>query len=185
MSQERFTAYRRRLVSAAEGRVLEIGLGSGLNLPFYPARVTNILGLDPSAALLSRVRVDGAPPVILLKGSGEHIPLERASVDTVVVTWTLCSVPHAPAALGEIRRVLRPTGRLLFVEHGLAPDLRVARWQRRLTPLWKRVAGGCHLDRPVDRLIVDAGFRLEQLETGYMPGPRPMTFMYEGSARPL
>lgn len=118
-----------------------------------------------------------------VRGSAEAIPLEDESVDTVVTSWTLCSIPDVQRALQEVRRVLKPSGRLLFVEHGLAPEPRVRRWQQRLTPVWRRLAGGCHLDRPVDQLIEEAGLRIEQLETGYMAGPRPMTFMYEGVAR--
>jgi ubiquinone/menaquinone biosynthesis C-methylase UbiE len=121
--------------------------------------------------------------VELVQGSAEAIPLENESVDTVVSTWTLCSVPAVEGALAEIRRVLKKDGRLLFVEHGLSPDSRVRRWQDGLTPMWKRIAGGCHLNRPIAQLIEGAGFRIEHVATGYMQGPRPMTFMYEGSAR--
>jgi ubiquinone/menaquinone biosynthesis C-methylase UbiE len=105
-------------------------------------------------------------------------------MDTVVTTWTLCSIPGAPAALADMRRVLKPGGRLLFVEHGQAPESRVRWWQDRLTPIWKRCAGGCHLNRPIAGLIEEAGFRIDRLDTGYMRGPKPMTFMYEGSASP-
>lgn len=195
MRQSRFTPYRRRVVSAAEGRVLEIGAGSGLNLPYYSATVTALIGLDPSPALLSRARAPqrtmmapGRPsgrPTTWLEASAEAIPLEDASLDTVVTTWTLCSIPDISAALRDVRRVLKPSGRLLFIEHGRAREASVRVWQDRLTPLWTRVAGGCHLNRPIDRLIEDAGFRIEQLKTDYMDGPRPMTFMYEGSARPM
>jgi len=123
-------------------------------------------------------------PVELLEGSAEAIPLEDGSVDVVVTTWTICSISDVPRALQEVRRVLTPSGRLLFVEHGLSPDAAVVRWQHRLTPVWRRIAGGCHLDRPVSQLIEGSGFRIEQLQTGYMKGPRVMTFMYEGSASP-
>lgn len=185
MRQDRLAAYRRRVVSAAEGRVLEVGVGSGLNLPFYGGGVARVIGLDPSARLLGWARESGAaPPVDLVEGSAERIPLATSSVDTIVTTWTLCSIPDARAALGEMRRVLKPAGRLLFVEHGLAPDPRVRRWQDALTPAWKHLAGGCHLNRPIAELIAGSGFRIERLETGYMPGPKPMTFMYEGAARP-
>lgn len=185
MRQDRLAAYRRRVVSAAEGRVLEVGVGSGLNLPFYGGGVARVIGLDPSARLLGWARESGAaPPVDLVEGSAERIPLATGSVDTIVTTWTLCSIPDARAALGEMRRVLKPAGRLLFVEHGLAPDPRVRRWQDALTPAWKHLAGGCHLNRPITELIAGSGFRIERLETGYMPGPKPMTFMYEGAARP-
>lgn len=185
MRQDRLAAYRRRVVPAAEGRVLEVGVGSGLNLPFYGGGVARVIGLDPSARLLGWARESGAaPPVDLVEGSAERIPLATGSVDTIVTTWTLCSIPDARAALGEMRRVLKPAGRLLFVEHGLAPDPRVRRWQDALTPAWKHLAGGCHLNRPIAELIAGSGFRIERLETGYMPGPKPMTFMYEGAARP-
>jgi ubiquinone/menaquinone biosynthesis C-methylase UbiE len=121
--------------------------------------------------------------VSMLQGTAEAIPLETASVDTVVTTWTLCSIPDVTAALAEMRRVLKPGGALLVVEHGRAPDAAVARWQDRLTPLWKPIAGGCHLNRKIDALIHDAGFAVTDLRAGYMRGPRPFTFMYEGRAK--
>ncbi|HEX5432105.1 MAG TPA: class I SAM-dependent methyltransferase [Bryobacteraceae bacterium] len=183
MKNRRLAPYRERIVSQAEGRVLEIGIGSGLNLPFYSNRATEVLGLDPHPKLLAMVSQRQRPaPVELIEGSAESIPLDDGSVDTVVTTWTLCSVPDARKALGEMRRVLRPGGRLLLVEHGLAPDEQVRKWQHRLTPAWKRIAGGCHLDRPIPDLVQAAGFQIVQLQTGYMPGPRPMTFMYEAVA---
>ena len=187
MRQKNLAAYRRRVVPAAEGRVLEIGVGSGLNLPLYSATVRQVIGLDPSAKLLRMARRAGsrvARPLELVEGSAEQIPLETASIDTVVMTWTLCSIPDPMGALRDMRRVLKPGGRLLFVEHGLAPDPNVVRWQNRLTPVWKRIGGGCHLNRAVGSLIDLAGFRLDRLETGYMRGPKPLTFMYEGSAQP-
>ena len=122
--------------------------------------------------------------VEFVHGTAEKIPLESASVDTVVTTWTLCSITDAPRALEEMNRVLKPGGRLLFVEHGRAPDQNVVWWQDWLTPVWKRIGGGCHLNRPIATLIEGAGFHVERLETGYMRGPKIMTFMYEGSARP-
>jgi ubiquinone/menaquinone biosynthesis C-methylase UbiE len=187
MRQDSFGPYRQRVVAAAQGRVLEIGVGSGLNLALYPRAVTVVIGLDASAALLQRARRATRTDrlsVEFVHGSAEAIPLEARSVDTVVVTWTLCSIPDAVRALLEARRVLRAEGRLLFVEHGRAPDPGVAGWQDRLTPVWKHVAGGCHLNRPVAELIEASGFQIEQLDTDYMPGPKPMTFMYEGRARP-
>ena len=186
MRQKNLVAYRDRIVPAATGRVLEIGIGSGLNLPLYSPSVQHVIGLDPSPRLLEMAR--GAQrrnlPVDFIEGSAEGIPLEKASIDTVVTTWTLCSIPDADRALREMHRVLKPAGRLLFVEHGRAPDQNVVWWQDRLTPIWKRLGGGCHLNRAIGSLIEGAGFQFERLETGYMRGPKPMAFMYEGSARP-
>jgi len=185
MRNRQLAAYRERTIRLAEGRVLEIGVGSGLNLPLYTDRTTEILGLDPHPKLLAMAsEKPRSIPSKLIEGSAESIPLDDASVDTVVSTWSLCSIPDVAAALAEIRRVVKPGGHLLFVEHGLAPEKNVRRWQDRLTPLWKPIAGGCHLNRPISSLIEDAGFHIEQLQTGYMPGPKPMTFMNEGSARP-
>jgi SAM-dependent methyltransferase len=124
-------------------------------------------------------------PVSFLEASAEAIPLDKYSVDTIVTTWTLCSISQPGTALAEMRRVLRPGGKLLFVEHGLAPDEVVHRWQDRLTPAWRYISGGCHLNRPIRSMIGAAGFRFDRIETGYMQGPKPMTFMYEGSARPM
>lgn len=187
MRQKNLAPYRGRVISAAEGNVLEVGIGSGLNLPFYSAKVGTVIGLDPSPNLLAmarRVRPPLSLQVEFIEGSAESIPLRSASVDTVVTTWTLCSIPGPSQALGEMRRVLKPGGRLLFVEHGRAPDASVRWWQDRLTPAWKRIGGGCHLNRAIGSLIRAAGFELDRFETGYMPGPKPLTFMYEGSARP-
>lgn len=187
MRDERFAPYRERAASPAHGRVLEIGIGSGENLPRYGAHVEQVVGLEPSARLAAMARQVGLRVPIkteVVEASAERIPLDDRSFDTVVMTWTLCSVREPMAALREIRRVLKPDGRLFFAEHGLAPDRRVQRWQHGLTPLWKHVAGGCHLNRDISGLIGRGGFRLERLDTGYMRGARPMTFMYEGSAAP-
>jgi ubiquinone/menaquinone biosynthesis C-methylase UbiE len=184
MRNERLRPYRQRAISQAEGCVLEIGAGSGLNLPFYSGAVTEILGLDPHPKLLALA--DGRQcgiQLTMVEASAEAIPLEDGSVDTVVSTWTLCSIPGVAQALREARRVLKPGGKFLFVEHGLSPDASVRRWQHRLTPAWKRVAGGCHVNRPIPELVRQAGFEITELETGYMEGPRPMTFTYEGCAR--
>ena len=145
-----------------------------------------VIGLEPSPKLLNMARSVGRQsfPVDLIEGSAEEIPLENASVDTIVTTWTLCTIPDASHALNEMRRVLKPGGRLLFVEHGRAPEPKVVWWQDILTPMWKSIGGGCHLNRAIGSLIEGAGFRFERLETSYMRGPKPMTFMYEGSARP-
>jgi len=185
MRQRNFAAYRGRVIPAATGRVLEIGIGSGLNLPFYSNGVQHVIGLDPSPRLLSMARRAARRSAVqFVRGSAEAVPLENGSIDTVVTTWTLCSIPDASRALGEVRRVLKSGGRLVFVEHGLAPDPKVQWWQKHLTPAWKRLGGGCHLNRAIAQLIENSGFQFERLETGYMRGPRPMTFMYEGSARP-
>ena len=185
MRNRQLAPYRERTIRRAEGRVLEIGVGSGLNLPLYTTRATELLGLDPHPRLLAMA--SGKPrsvPSKLIEGSAESIPLDDDSVDTVVSTWSLCTIPNVVTALAEIRRVVKPDGQLLFVEHGLASEDGVRKWQDRLTPVWKRAAGGCHLNRPIAALVEDAGFRISKMETGYMPGPRPMTFIYEGSARP-
>lgn len=187
MRNELLVPYRRRTLSLADGRVLEIGVGSGLNLAFYPGRATEILGLDPHPKLLTmaRRRKNSRFTLTTLEGSAESIALDDSTVDTVVTTWTLCTIPDVTRALGEVRRVLKRSGRLLFVEHGMAQDESVRRWQQRLTPLLKCIAGGCHLDRPIGVLIQEAGFEVAHLETGYMRGPKPMAFIYEGYARPI
>ncbi|MCK1511629.1 class I SAM-dependent methyltransferase [Bradyrhizobium sp. 190] len=186
MRNKQLRPYRERVIGAAEGRVLEIGIGSGRNLPFYRSQVTELLALEPSPQLTAMARHALHPGmhVSFVEASAEAIPLDDRSVDTVVTTWTLCSIPDAAMALTEMRRVLRPSGKLLFVEHGMAPDKSVRRWQDWLTPAWKCISGGCHLNRPVSAMIESAGFRIDRVETGYMPGPKPMTFMYEGTARP-
>jgi ubiquinone/menaquinone biosynthesis C-methylase UbiE len=187
MRNKQLVPFRERVIGAAEGRVLEIGVGSGRNLPFYRPPVREVLALEPAPRLMSMARSASRAtnmPVSFLEASAEVIPLHQHSVDTVVTTWTLCSIPRAAAALAEMRRVLRPGGKLLFVEHGIAPDEGVRRWQDRLTPAWQCICGGCHLNRPIRSMIEGAGFRIDRIETGYIPGPKPMTFMYEGSARP-
>jgi SAM-dependent methyltransferase len=179
---------RQKIVPQAEGRVLEVGLGAGPNLALYdPAKVELVFGLEPSEGMRRKAAgaVAKAPvPVELIGLPGEEIPLDDSSVDTVVLTYTLCSIGPWEAALGQVRRVLKPGGRLLFCEHGLAPDESVARWQERLDPLWGRIAGGCHLNRPIPSLIETAGFAVETMETLYLPGtPRFAGFNYWGSAR--
>jgi len=184
MSNRQLTEYRQRTIAAARGRVLEIGIGSGYNLPIYGREVSCVYGLDPSTRLLRWVEPSRGPRAILVAGTAEAIPFADATFDTVVTTWTLCSIPDVLVALDEMRRVLRLDGSLLFVEHGLAPDPSVERWQNRLTPCWQCFAGGCHLNRKIDDLIAAAGLRIEKLETGYMRTRTPFTFMYEGVARP-
>ena len=185
MKQKLATERRARLIPQAAGEVLEIGVGSGLNFPFYGRDVARLHALDPSPELLDMARRRAGKlglDVELACESAEQLPHRSGSMDTVVTTWTLCSIPDAGRALAEMRRVLKPAGTLLFVEHGRAPDASVRRWQDRLDPAWTRLAGGCHLNRAMDDLIRSAGFSLQSLETGYWPGPRPLAFMYEGRA---
>jgi ubiquinone/menaquinone biosynthesis C-methylase UbiE len=168
--------------------VLEVGIGSGLNLPFYGPQVREVLGLEPSSRLIEMARAaanESRAPVTFVHGSAEAIPLEARSVDTVVTTWTLCTIPHAITALEEMRRVLKPGGRLLFVEHGLAPEEGVRKWQNRINPFWKPIAGGCHLNRPISSLIERAGFAITALENSYAPKtPRMMGYLYQGRGTP-
>ncbi|MDE1173566.1 MAG: class I SAM-dependent methyltransferase [Parvibaculaceae bacterium] len=179
---------RRKIVPLAGGTVLEIGIGTGLNLEYYdPARVTRLIGLDPSEESwkLAGERAANLPfPVEFVGLPGERIPLEDASVDTVLVTYALCTIPDPVTALEGMRRVLKPGGTLLFCEHGLAPDAGVRTWQGRLNPVWKRLFGGCNLHRPIPALIEKAGFRIAAMETMYLPGtPRFAGFNYWGTAR--
>ncbi len=177
---------RAQVVPLAEGEVLEIGIGSGLNLSFYdPAKVHRIVGVDPSADMqkLARQRAEQISiPVEMIALELGQIQAEDARFDSIVCTFTLCTIPDAVAALREMRRVLKPRGKLLFSEHGLAPDASVVRWQNRLTPLWKPLAGGCHLNRDIPALLEAGGFTIRQLETSYLKGPRPMTWVYRGWA---
>jgi ubiquinone/menaquinone biosynthesis C-methylase UbiE len=185
MRNRELVVYRERVLSAAEGRVLEIGIGSGVNLPFYGSRVTEVVGLEPAPRLLEMSREAARRQQIALEligASAENIPLPDHQFDTVVTTWTLCSIAGVAEALRDMRRVMKPSGRLLFVEHGRAPEESVRKWQDRLTPAWTHIAGGCHLNRPIQALIEGAGFKIEHLQTGYMKGPKPMTYMYEGRA---
>ena len=178
---------RAQVVPLAEGEVLEIGIGSGLNLSFYdPAKVRRIVGVDPSADMqkLARQRAEQISiPVEMIALELGQIQAEDARFDSIVCTFTLCTIPDAVAALREMRRVLKPGGKLLFSEHGLAPDASVVRWQNRLTPLWKPLAGGCHLNRDIPALLEAGGFTIGQLETSYLKGPRPMTWVYRGWAQ--
>lgn len=185
MSREVVAHLRAAHVPAARGVVLEVGIGSGLNLPFYTAEVTRLYGVDPSAELIAMARrmAEGVRfPVELLQQGAERIPLDEGAVDTVVVTWSLCSIDDPLRVLRELRRVLKPGGAFIFVEHGLAPDAGVRKWQNRLTPIWRHMAGGCHLNRKMDDLIREAGFTMTSVEMGYIPGPRVATYMYEGRA---
>ncbi|CCQ90507.1 Methyltransferase type 11 [Nitrospina gracilis 3/211] len=186
LSGKRFHAVRERAVTGARGAVLEVGLGSGLNLPFYPDAVEKLYALDPSrvARKLATRRIRRAPfPVefAALKENGV-IDLPDQSVDAVVTTFTLCTIPDAPAALKEFQRVLKPGGVYHFLEHGRDPDPDIARWQDRWNPIQKCIAGGCHVNRPIAKLIEDSGFTLHECENFYLDGPKLFTYMYGGKA---
>ena len=187
MGAKPITYQRRKVVPRAEGRVLEIGFGAGHNLPFYdPAKVTHLWALEPSKELRARAAKRVAAntiPIEFLDLPGEEIPLEDSSVDNVLITYTMCTIPDVTRALAQMRRVLRPQGRMIFCEHGKAPDADVERWQHRIEPMWKTISGGCHLARPIPSLITDSGFAIGDMETMYLPGtPRWSGFNYWGSA---
>ena len=177
---------REKLVPLASGRVLEVGMGSGLNLPFYDARrVTKVWGLEPSPEMskMASAAVEAvAFDVEFVSAGGEQIPLDSESFDTVLMTFTLCTIPDAERALREIARVLKRGGQLLFCEHGAAPDAGIRRWQNRIDPLWRRLAGGCHLNRDIPDLIRRGGFEITRMDTMYIPGWRPASFNYWGAA---
>jgi SAM-dependent methyltransferase len=176
---------RARVAAGLEGEVLEVGFGSGRNVPYYPAAVTRVRAVDPATVgrKLATQRVAASPvPVEYIGLDGESLPLDDGAVDHVLTTWTLCTIPDVDAALGEIRRVLRPGGALHFLEHGLSPEPKVARWQDRVTPLQRRLAGGCHLNRPIDQLVAASGLSVGELSTYYGTGPKPMMYLYEGVA---
>ena len=176
---------REKVVPLARGRVLEVGVGTGRNFrPYDTARIKSVVGVDPAVQMhrLARRRMREAGLSVELVGlPAEGIPFEAESFDSVLVTYTLCSIPDPLAALREMRRVLKAGAPLIFCEHGLAPEASVRRWQHRLTPLWSKLGGGCHLNRDVGALLEAAGLRA-QMQTGYVPGPRPLTFQYWGTA---
>ncbi len=179
---------RKKVVPRAQGRVLEIGFGAGHNLPFYDAaRVSHLWALEPSKEMRARAAsriAQSAIPMEFLDLPSEQIPLDDRQADTVLVTYTLCTIPDVMRALSEMRRVLKDDGRLIFCEHGEAPDENVRKWQRRLTPAWKAIGGGCHLGRKIPALIRDGGFRIDDLQTMYLPGtPRFAGFNYWGEAQ--
>lgn len=177
---------RQEIVPQARGRVLEIGIGSGLNLSFYdPDKVKKIWGLEPSKKLrgMAKKRVNGLRlDLEFIDLPGEEIPLDSNSMDTVLVTYTLCTIPGVLEALSGMRRVLKKGGELIFCEHGLAPDEKVRKWQTRLNPIWKKVSGGCHLDRHIPSLLEQGGFKIKKMETDYAQGWKPVTYNYWGSA---
>jgi SAM-dependent methyltransferase len=176
---------RARVAADLSGEVLEVGFGSGLNVPYYPQAVTKVLAVDPAALgrkLAAKRMSESSVPVEFAGLDGQALALPPESVDNALSTWTLCTIPDTATALREIHRVLRPGGTFHFVEHGLSPDPKVASWQDRLTPLQRRIAGGCHLNRPIDRLIADSGLQLGEVRTYYVSGPRPLGYIFEGTA---
>lgn len=180
------TDKRRQVVPAAQGRVVEVGIGSGLNLPFYdPAHVEQVIGVDPGDGMWRRSakkRAAARVPVERIGLSGEQIPLDDNFADTVVITYALCTIPDPIAALTEMRRILKPDGKMLFVEHGASKDASVRKWQSRIDPVWKRLAGGCHTGRPIVDYVREAGWKIDHLEEGYVPGPKVLGYQYWGSA---
>lgn len=180
--------HRDRSVPEARGKVVELGIGSGLNLSRYdPRTVIAVVGVDPSRPLLERARKaasGSAVPALLVEGDAQALPVPDGWADTVVVTFALCTIESAERALAEARRALAPEGRLLFVEHGLAPEEGVRRWQRRLTPAWKKVSGGCHLDRAIPDLVREAGFEIDEVDAEWMDAPKIAGWTWHGVARP-
>lgn len=186
-SQNPIRRQRQKVVPRATGRVLEIGIGTGLNIPFYdPDQVTHLIGVDPDVHVTRRAAEPAAAApfeVEILNVSAEDIPLEAGSVDCAVITYALCSIPDPARAAAEVRRVLAPGGVLLFSEHGRAPDAAVARWQDRITPAWRIFSGGCHVNRDIEGILREGGFNRLETETIYLPGPRPLNFNTWGAAR--
>ena len=185
MANREFEHIRARVAAGLDGEVVEIGFGSGLNLPHYPPAVHRVRAVDPATLgrELAAARLAAAcVPVEFIGLDGQRLPLETGSVDHVLATWTLCSIPQPDLALAEIRRALRPGGEFHFVEHGRHPDPKVARWQDRLTPLQRRIAGGCHLNRPIGALVRSSGLELAKVSNYEVSGPKASGYMYEGIA---
>jgi ubiquinone/menaquinone biosynthesis C-methylase UbiE len=185
MRSQEYGRLRARVAAGLSGEVLEVGFGSGLNVPYYPPTVKRVRAVDPAMVgrkLAAKRVAASAVPVEYTGIDAQALPLEEASVDHVLSTWTLCTVPDVARALAEIRRVLRPGGALHFVEHGRSPDEKVARAQNLLTPLQRRLAGGCHLNRPIDRLLRESGLELTRLDNYYLRRPRSFGYMFEGVA---
>jgi ubiquinone/menaquinone biosynthesis C-methylase UbiE len=185
MRSRELTPIRARVAAALDGEVLEVGFGSGLNVPHYPAGVTRVRAVDPATVgrKLAAKRVEASGVAVeYVDLDGEDLSQATSSIDHVLATWTLCSIPNVDRALSEIRRVLRPGGSFHFVEHGRSPEPGVSRWQNRLTPVQRRVVGGCHLNRPIDELVTNSGLKIIRLENYYAKGPRPFVYMFEGVA---
>ena len=185
LSTEDCLEQRERITKGLRGDVLEIGFGSGLNLPYYPAEVTRIHAVDPdlTGRKMAAARMAECPIPVELSGlDGQQLPLDSNSMDAVLSTWTLCTIPDLSKALAEISRVLKPDGRLHFLEHGLSPDAKVARWQNRLNGLQQFIGGGCNLNRKIDDLLRGANFEITEAENFYMKGPKFAAYMYKGVA---
>jgi ubiquinone/menaquinone biosynthesis C-methylase UbiE len=186
MNTKQMRSLRSRVCADLDGEVLEIGFGTGHNLPFMPATVKRLLAIEPSgrSVELARERIEASPIDVEVVGlDGQRLPVDDASVDAVLCTWSLCTIPDAVAAVGEARRVLRPGGTFHFIEHGLAPDDRVRRWQNRLNPIQNRIGGGCNLNRDISALVEAGGMRITKLDRYYNSGePKAFGAMYEGRA---
>lgn len=185
MQSPALTKLRAQMVPQATGKVLEVGIGSGLNLPFYSKGV-QVIGVDPSVELQEYAREvanESQVDVDFIAQGCEDLPLGSDSIDTAVVTWTFCTIPEPEVALAEIRRVLKPNGKLVFVEHGQAKEANIAKWQDRINPIWKVIGGGCNLNRKPDETIAEQGFKFESLHEGYVKGPKVATYNYHGIAR--
>ena len=175
---------REKVIPLAKGRILEIGIGSGLNLPYYnPSEVKHLTGLDPSKENWELARIDGHDfgfNIEFIPAYAGNIPLDNNQFDSAVITYTLCSIKDPIDSLIEIRRVLKPSGQLIFCEHGLAPDRKVQLWQRKLNPFWRRISGGCNLNRNIPELLLEGGFKINELDTMYLPGCKITGFNYWG-----
>lgn len=178
---------RGKVVPLAKGEVLEIGMGSGLNLKYYnPEKVSKVWGLEPSLGMQRKAEKnlsESPVPVEWLVAGCEAIPLPDDSIDTVMLTYVLCTIPDWETALKEIRRVLKPAGKLVFCEHGEAPEPNVRKWQNRINPMWKKIAGGCNLNRPIPKMLIDGGFSIDDLQQHHVPGPKMATYQYYGTCR--
>ncbi len=179
---------REKVIPIAYGDVLEIGIGSGLNLGYYdPSKVEHLYGLEPSLGMWTKVKRQLERinfPIHHLQGYSHEIPLDNNSVDSIVITYTLCSINNLESSFAEMRRVLKPNGSLVFCEHGASPDPAILKWQNRLNPLWKILGGGCNLNRHIPNLIQSGGFSISSLETMYIPGYKPASYNYWGVAKP-
>ncbi|HJO95323.1 MAG TPA: class I SAM-dependent methyltransferase [Victivallales bacterium] len=186
-SRTQFMEQRRLIVPAAKGNVLEIGIGSGLNLPFYNLNnVKHITAIEPSEELIKLTErysnyLDIG--IKLMKNNSDNIELESSSVDSIVITFTMCSIRNIINSFEEMRRVLKPEGKLIFCEHGLSPDRYVRKCQNLITPIWKKISGGCHLDRPISSIIENNGFKIDRLDTNYSKGWKPLSYIYKGTAK--